>query len=160
MPVPIEAVTVGSSFNFPGGERRVLQLANFYQDGTQLFDVIWGYVDGKIREGALGGCMRVDAFAEAATAADATDVGPKMDAEEGAQRLRSRDTIEHLLAPVDVTLRTSTPQKWLFFDLVNGEGWVHNANGFRPARLDELHDLACEAALSARMLKDKQAKAG
>lgn len=42
MPVPVEAVTVGSRFQFPDGERRVLRLASFYQDGTLLHDVIWG----------------------------------------------------------------------------------------------------------------------
>lgn len=103
--------------------------------------------------------MKVDAFAEAANPLVAADGnGPIMSAGEGAQIIGTRDTIEHLQAPVDIVFRTTTPGKWYFFDAENGQAWGHDGHAFYPLRIDDVHNLACEASLTAKMMRDSLRK--
>lgn len=136
MTVKIEAVQIGSVFEFGGGPRRVVGLHPPVGSG---FGVIWEYADGKKRAGRLGGEQWVHYFRREAV----REIPDRWRAEVGYVELQiSGRKVPACREPVSVTLNTKAPAKWAFVDQETGEIWSHDGKDFRRLTPEEIRELA------------------
>jgi hypothetical protein len=136
MSVKIEAVQIGSVFEFPGGPRRVVGLHPPVGHG---FGVIWEYADGKKRAGRLGGEQWVHYFRRQAI----REIPDRWRTEVGYVELQgSGRKVPACREPVSITLSTKAPAKWAFVDQESGEIWTHDGQDFRRMTPEEMRELA------------------
>ncbi len=150
MAVKIEAVQIGSVFEFRSGPRRVIGL---HPPVGQGFGVIWEYADGKKRAGRQGGEQWVHYFRREAI----REIPDRWRAEVGfVELLGSGRKVPACREPVGITLNTKAPAKWAFVDQETGDIWSHDGLAFRRSTSEEIRALADLVEKRAMDSKDDQ----
>lgn len=141
MPVPMEQIIPGAVFRFKTGLRRVKRLKP--QTGPDGVMVDWEYADALPRRrnaGSLwGATFRVQAIE---LVPDPSLAG------ETRQLLPSRRTIACLEKPVDVTLTTRCPAKWVMVDMETGDFWRNDGQQFHRLSTQETSEVLDVARMS------------
>lgn len=154
MSVKLEAVQVGSVFEFPAGPRRVVKLGSpIGGDFNRGFNVCWEYADGQKRAGRLEGELWIHYFRR-----QAVREIPDQWREEApsVELLGSGRVVPACREPVSIELHTRAPAKWAFVDQETGEIWTHDGSNFRRMSPDEIRELDALVSTKARLAREEQ----